>query len=456
MDKKWTDTLIEDIVRNITDPEHMIVPIIGTGVFYVVENGTEYSIQEFIVKKVLENKDCSLDCSDNNIKKFSKGFRGMTQLSRHCINSTGTGNSFRRIVRDSLLDESNLSKIKIDPDVLLFLDEGHFPLILTTCNFHFLERYIKYDGKIYETIPYRRGKDQDIEIVKNGLTTPTIFHLFGFAGQNINVVYTEDDFLCYLHYLQDTNSRPINLKTYLEDRYILSLGCDIPDWTFRFLLYSLKEKGDTLAGHGDEKTFDGGALSKMLDDELAYFLSDISYFSDKDLNAFLKDINSRLSHDDKPSIFLSVNSEEYEKYGETIKSILSKKFKVWLFKDNGGPQYWKDIENAIKKCDYFMPVTTSFSVTKFLDPSSGKNQKDVSPGIVTELRLALEHKNKVKEHQKYCIPYVTIPPQLLKTGLQSEYCSDLWPLFYSNEGTQHITTPLELLTADEVWNYIMK
>lgn len=448
--KKWTNTLLADIANNITDAEHMIVPIIGTGVYHAVENGTEYSVKEFIVKKILEEKDCPLDSSEDNIRQFSKGYRGMTQLRKAC------GSSFTRLAKDVLLNEANLKKIEIDPDVLLFLKQGHFPLILTTCNFRFLERCIKYDGKIYETLPYRRGKDQDIKIENNTITIPTIFHLFGFAGQNSNVVYSEEDFLCYLHYLQDTNSRPINLKKYLEDRYILSLGCDIPDWTFRFLLYSLKEKGDSLAGRDDDKIFDGGALSKMLDDELAYFLSDISYFSDKDLNAFLKDINHLLSPDDKPSIFLSVNSEDYEKYGETIKSILSRKFNVWFFEDDGSPQYWKAIEDAINKCDYFMPVTTSYSVTKFLDPTSGKNRKDVSPGIVTELRLALEHKNKVKEHQKYCIPYVTIPPQLLKTGLQSEYCHDLWPLFYSEEGTQHIITPLEQFTAEEVWNYIMK
>ena len=452
-EKKWTDTLIKDIVSNITDSEHMIVPIIGTGVYHAIENDTEFNIQEFIVKKILEDDDCPLDCSMDNIKEFSRGYRGMTQLSKLC------GKSYTRLIRSVLVNEENLSKIKIDPDVLFFLEHGNFPLILTTCVFHFLERYIKYDDKNYETIPYRRGKDQDIEIKDMRLISPTIFHLFGFAGQNSNVVYTEDDFLCYLHYLQDTNSRPDNLKRYLEDRYILSLGCDIPDWTFRFLLYSLKEKEGTLAGHGDDKTFDGGALSKMLDEELAYFLSDISYYSDKDLNAFLQDINKLLSPKEKPTIFLSVNSEEYETYGEKIKSILSKKFKVWFFKDNGSPQYWEKIEEGIEKCDYFLPVTTGYSITKFMNPSSGRNQKDISPGIVTELRLALEQKAKVKK-QKYFIPYTTIPKELLSKTLDKDnpnnYCSDLWDLFFPEEGAQPIETPLEQLTVEEVWNYIMK
>lgn len=453
MDKKWTDKLIDDIVRKLIDSEHMIVPIIGTGVYHVVEKEKEYSVQEFIIKKVLEDEDCPLDCSDENIKQFSKGYRGMTQLSRQC------GKSFTRLVKDVLLNEQNLSKIEIDPDVLLFLEQGHFPLILTTCNFRLLERFIKYDAKEYDTLPYRKGKDQDIEMNDKKLLPPTIFHLFGFAGSNENVVYTEDDFLCYLHYLQDTNSRPANLKNYLEDRYILSLGCDIPDWTFRFLLYSLKEKGGALVGQGDDKTFDGGVLSEKLDDELANFLSDISYYSDKDLNAFLKDINNRLSSDEKPYIFLSVNSEDYVKYGKKIMSILERKFRVWFFENDGGPQYWKKIEEGIEKCDYFMPVTTSFSLEKFDNESSINTQKDNSPGIVTELRLALEHKNMIKGNQIYCIPYIPrdiMSREYFKNRLKKGYCSDLWPLFFSDEGTQHITTPLEDLTAEEVWNYIVK
>ena len=56
-EKKWTDTLIKDIVSNITDSEHMIVPIIGTGVYHAIENDTVFNIQEFIVKKILEDDD---------------------------------------------------------------------------------------------------------------------------------------------------------------------------------------------------------------------------------------------------------------------------------------------------------------------------------------------------------------------------------------------------------------
>ena len=81
------------------------------------------------------------------------------------------------------------------------------------------------------------------------------------------------DFLRYLHCIQDTNTKPDYLKKYLENKYILSLGCEIPDWTFRFLLYSLKEKEGRLEGISGEDMFDGGALSKVMDDNLYSFLA---------------------------------------------------------------------------------------------------------------------------------------------------------------------------------------
>ena len=447
-EKKWSDKLITDIVNNINDPGHLIVPIIGTGVYHAIENGKNYNIQEFIIKKILEEDDCSIKCTEENIIRFSQGYRGMTQLSKLC------GGAFCRLVRDALLNKANQAKIEIDSDVLTFLEQGHFPLILTTCNFCYLEQYLKYDGKQYEVVPYRKGKDQDIETTRSKLVHPTIYHLFGYAGQNENVVYTEEDFLNYLHCLQDTNTRPDNLKEYLKNRYILSLGCDIPDWTFRFLLYSLKEKNGSLTGRGDDKIFDGGALSNALDEDLAYFLSDISYYSDSDLNSFLKDINTSLAPKDCPSIFLSVNSEDYKTFGATIKSILSRKFKVWLFDDDGDKLYWKSIEEAIEHSDYFMPVTTNYSISKFFKEEAKTDIKDVQPGLVKELRIALEHQKKNKKGQKYCIPYVAVPEDLLKNALQLGHCKDLWPLFYSEEGTQHINTRLEELTAEEILEYI--
>ena len=450
--KKWSASLIRDIVDSIQDQEgNRIIPIIGQGVYQVNDNGKVYSIQQFIIKRVLENEKIPLQPTESNIEEYSNGYRGMTELSKIC---TENGLTLLRQIKEIFSDKVNVCKISMDPDVLTFLERGDFPLILTTCIFHWLEYQITYEGNDYSVIPYRTGKDQDIKTEDGRIIEPTIFHLFGYVGQDRNVVITENDFLRYLHCIQDTNTRPEQLKKYLENKYILSLGCEIPDWTFRFLLYSLKEKEGKLGGISGEDMFDGGALSKAMDDNLYSFLSNISYFPSQNINDFLKDVNEQLEPEKKPSVFLSVNSDEYD-LGDRIKQILSPKFDVWFFKYNGGVQYWKDIEEGIYKCDYFIPLTTSVTIDKMFDDKARIDNSEA--GVITEMRLALKHKTEDLGTKKYCFPLLHgITRSLLTKALERGNCSDLEPLFFAKEGNEHITIPLEELTAEKVWKHIMR
>ena len=191
-----------------------------------------------------------------------------------------------------------------------------------------------------------------------------------------------------------------------------------------------------------------------MDDNLFSFLSSISYFPSHDINDFLQDVNSQLEPEKKPSVFLSVNSEEYDKLGDRVKQILCSKFDVWFFKYDGGAQYWKLIEEGIRKCDFFIPLTTSLTLEKMFDERAkiGNNEA----GIITEMRLALEHKKKDVGERKYCFPLLMgISRKFLTNALEKGNCSDLEPLFFAKEGNEHIMIPIEDLTAEKVWNHIM-
>ena len=319
--KKWSSALIEDIVFKIKGG--CIVPIIGPGVYYI--EGENCGIQQFIVRELLR-RNIPSKADDADIDNYvSGGFKGMTRLSRLFEQNNL---ELRTSLRALFYDESVMSRIKMNNQVLDFLQKGRFPLVLTTCYYKVLDSMITCDGNNYKVAAYRKEQRsvQDIQLsdADDTLTSPTIFHLFGLLDSTSKeYVVTENDFLSFLHCIQDTNHYPKRLKQYLENRFLLTLGCEIPDWTFRFLLYSLKEKnGELQKAKGAVNNFEGGAVTKAMNDDLDEFLSDIKYFSNNKVDDFLEDINSLLAPVQLPTIFLSMVHEEYESLGKKIKDAL--------------------------------------------------------------------------------------------------------------------------------------
>jgi len=73
------------------------------------------------------------------------------------------------------------------------------------------------------------------------------------------------------------------------------------------------------------------------------------------------------------------------------------------------------------------------------------------------MRLALEHKTKNLGDKKFCFPLLhEVTQDTLTTALKNGKCSDLYPLFFAKEGNEHIMIPLVELTAEKVWNHIMR
>lgn len=220
-------TIIDDIKCG------QIIPIIGDEVLYIVnESGDKVSLQNYILQELnIEYKQQIQEYSFKNMIVFER-LKGRKAFIR----------SIKTII--------DKQKIEIDPRVLCFLKYGEFPLIITTTCTDVLERALTG----YESIDYRCANTDDIgEIAQDKrLAKKTIFHLFGRPDKSMvaSCVVTENDLLKYLHGLSDSGTAPQKLRQYiqnkrpndeegLERREILALGCNIPDWVFRFLLYSM-------------------------------------------------------------------------------------------------------------------------------------------------------------------------------------------------------------------------
>ena len=84
-------------------------------------------------------------------------------------------------------------------------------------------------------------EDLDIHAIRN----PILYNLFGhFDSQNLKYILTEDDFIEFIFDLKKYNNKLNNLKSILEHPRvtILFIGCDFPNWLFRFFIRALIDR----------------------------------------------------------------------------------------------------------------------------------------------------------------------------------------------------------------------
>lgn len=463
---EWNESNVRDFVEKIKTKD--IVPIIGPGVFKVLDNNEvkEYALQEYIVRKVLKNVYGKyglsiIEPSDDNIQQLCDGYRGMSKLAR--MLGVYRKNLNREVIE--IYDSPDFqSNIVLDKEVKDFLLRGQFPLIITTCGFIQLELLLPK----YKSIVYQLGSTEDQRLPNDLVKNPSIFHIFGIIKRNKKGVITEKEFLNFLSHIKDSKTCPLvgedkrGLDEYLSDnndeKYLLTIGCEIPDWTFRFLLSSLKKDsyGELLSGGQYDDTFYGGSFMPEKDEDLVFFLDDIGYCSDTELNGFLKNVNGELPPPtEKPKVFLSVNSDEYHTYGDKLKDKLQVDYDVWFFPDDGKKRYWASIKKALSECQYFIPLITNQSIVK-LGIKSKAPEPDKEVGVITEYRMALEEMKSRSSGELFSIPYVIeTNVEVLKGKLEEESCpnKDLFPLFFpGNEALPSIS--IEDFSVDILNNYI--
>lgn len=448
----WSEALISDVVAKIN--EKGIVPVIGYGVFYAEEDGKVYPVQEYIVRCVIKHVSNDFKVQTDEMTKYFSGIKGMTALSRDLGKAKL---KLKAILATLYRDKGFYEKIRIAEEVQTFLRNGQFPLIISTVNFGFITSILGNLGLKYDLVSYQAESSEDIELNKKEIATYTIMNLFGSVSNMSYSVVTESDFLHCLHKLHDKDFTAKNLKTYLAKRYILSLGCEVPDWTFRFLLYSLKvdDKSESLKDDdGGDNSFVGGSISELFEDDLTDFLKDINYQFSQNRTNTLKRISQELHPENRIKVFLSLSSSDYDNIGERLKDILKEKYDVWMFKYDGGIQYWNDIKEGIRQCRYFVPVITGIAAYKLAMLKDADNiVADEASGLIYEWTLALKNMREnhyVEQKQIYSIPFFKDVPQedFKKTLSEKDTNKDkLWPLFYS--GTKAIIGDFTLEEFDE-------
>ena len=443
---------IEKIAECINSDEHSIVPIVGMEAFYV-QNDNQETLQEYVVREIIlryvsddmKSKVYTI-CKRGDIKSVTKLRNALEEYGNEKYKVGGFNHcslDIYQCIFNVIKDIQN--KIDVNPQVKDFLLYGKFPLIITTCYVNVLPKLIMGpNGKGYTSVNYFGYKSGGDLKSSEFISEPTIYNIFGEIKTNSEPMIDEDDFLKYLHCLHDSSRQPSNLKNYLANKQLFILGCDIPDWTFRFMLHSLIEKEGRIPEPEKRRiSFRGGAIKPIIEDDLADFLSEIKYIYGNNVSKILEQINTKIA---RQKVFISYSAQQGTPvwtWIETFRNKLEPSSIVWFFPEQSkgtyGERYWNLIQKGVEQCDIFIPIITErvLSILEATTIGGDGPVKDSDPGFVCEWAMFLESRRN--DRQVRCIPYLmegTIIRLRDIIGNSGKKLSFLRPLF---DGAQYIS-----------------
>lgn len=389
------------IVDNLIEMKDVVVPILGDDIFYVTQNGIDrQSIHEYLLDCFIsEYGDKGITDDDKTV--IIKGYYyGLSKLERFFPSD------FEADYRCYIRNARKNGWIGIDPTVLDFLDTFRFPLIITTTAFDLLEELLS--NVRYNSIAYSPKSANSIKIESS---RPTIYHIFGTISDGGQWVYDEDKLLEFLHSLHDADTTSTSLKHYIDSKNcrLLAIGCNLPDWLFRFLWYPIK------SASVDNKQKKGYWISSRENTEsFNDFLDNIKFYSSNEVNDILSLAVEELKAQEANLLnaveelvqydaFISYASED-KPIAQKVFDILTRQgYKIWFDKDGtgkieAGSNYMKRIMAGIERSNHYIPIITGNFINKVLNPESN---------LKKEVDLVRNHFNSLQtKPERYSVPII--------------------------------------------------
>ena len=356
-----------------------VVPILGNEMFQISSNGEKVILEEYIIQELAKKFDVPYEAgmgySSINDKIEELNFQNLR--FRRTGDITDIYFEINSIFRNIKFSELHLLK-KI-------LSISKFPLILTTSFNPIIEDILSEISENTKVYSYNRSMKSDI-IGNVSAESPALYYLFGRLSKMKNsFMVTEDDLLDYLHCWHNDDTRPKNLVKYLENKYLLVIGCDYPNWLFRFLWYSIRSFSLSASNYETQGLVANNALKK--DHELIKFLSRVQTHVYEDSSLFIDNLIERWKDfigentdenndniEDRKSgsviesiktdtnkaidIFISYAHEDYAAASDLEKQLTENGANVWLDKRALFPSedYRVEIKTIIQKAKRFMPI----------------------------------------------------------------------------------------------------
>lgn len=352
---------IWDIILDAIE-QRRIVPIIGDEFFYVDSGLGQVNYKQYVLDVLVEKFD-KFNLSQNVRPDFNL-VADSIKLSNQMQSVMGTFKDSTSIYYE-INDIVKKTPIVCEPCLAAFLTAFKFPLILSTSYIPGLEAIFNNNVtiKAYDKTPR-------VDISEVNVNKPTLYYLFGKCSKaNRTYMVTEDDLLDYMHYWHNLETRPQKLSEYLNDKFLLLLGCSYPNWLFRFFWHSIKNF-NLLSGNEGVK---GIVASNMLDEdnEISRFLSRIDTRGYVNAKFLMEELTKKrhvekITIEEKGEEFSNNNHDIFVSYSHEDKELAAKvagKLEyygatVWFDSSAliGSDLYDQIIQEKIATCQRFVPI----------------------------------------------------------------------------------------------------
>lgn len=386
-----------------------IVPIIGddTIVYKEKDSGREIPFQEFILNE-FQKKYPHVEVSDADIDSMKeRGYYGLSLMSQY----------YERRFLDDFMDfvNDNRSGIKLKDEVLEFLVTFNFPIIITTVCFDIIEQLLKGQIEGYKSIWYKLNKENST------LPSRCVYHIFGQAKDGVKWVYDEDLLLSFLLSHNNNDCGAKGLTDYLKEneKKLLALGCNLPNWLFRFLWQptqtgrttNLKTtQGYWINKEKPEDSFENFLKKKNFsaDEQVKEILVDATKSLQEELRREAEERSAEINTEEHFDVFISYASEDRHVATIIFEALKNMNVKAW-FDDRGkgeitpGSPYWEKIRNGIQHSAHYMPIITGKWMEKMTSTSSLKEETLMVKDWLAECRKS---DSTVQLKSNYSIPVI--------------------------------------------------
>lgn len=422
-DRNWN--LLLDAIK-----ERKVVLIVGDNLFHMV-GSQEINVKDYLLNS-LNDKFAQSQIRAENLTELNEYIIDYNYQNRRKGDVTNIYYEINQILKSS--------DVTCRPSLKQLIKSGYFPLILSTSIIPDIGDILGIDSS--SVYYYRKSEYSDINVEMLDPSSPTLYHLFGKANTLAkSYMVTEDDLLDYMHYWHDSKTRPADISNYLAGKYILVLGCDYPNWLFRFFWHSIKNFD--ISSSIEEYTGVVSVDSKNDDMDLRNFLYRIQAEVCQDASFFLDELVlkiNELNHVDKKDsdvhqgdidFFISYASEDL-KIADNIAKV---------FKEYGAEKVWFDKERLKAGNDYDRVIQKSIMKAKRFVPILSQNTLVAEGRYFRKEWCIAEDARKINYPREYIVPIIID---------DCDVYSDAFPETFAKAHCIHISSPEFKLSIKEL------